>query len=321
MKKILLSLLLAISFQGMAQTIADFENFNLSPNEYLNDASPLEGFTTGNVFLPNDYNENFNSWTGWAISADTDVTTPGFMNQFSAIVGEGYNGSTGYGVSFASMGSTLELTGDDAGGVVLGMYVTNGTYAYLSMLEGDGFAKKFGGESGDDPDYFKLTIKKYRDGQLSPEAVEFYLADYRFTDNSQDYIVDEWTWVDLTSLGHADSLQFTLSSTDVGGYGMNTPGYFCVDNVTTDILLSDKNQLPAETFSIFPNPFVETLTVDWKEETPANLKIWSMGGQLIWELDLAFGQNAIDFGEIGSGSFVAEIVSEGRSAGQIVLKK
>jgi hypothetical protein len=32
------------------------------------------------------------------------------------------------------------------------------TYAALSMRDGDGFAKQFGGASGDDPDYFLLTI-------------------------------------------------------------------------------------------------------------------------------------------------------------------
>jgi hypothetical protein len=38
---------------------------------------------------------------------------------------------------------------------VTGAYFTNTTYAALSMLSGDSFAKKFGGASGDDPDWFK----------------------------------------------------------------------------------------------------------------------------------------------------------------------
>ena len=36
--------------------------------------------------------------------------------------------------------------------------VANDTYPALSMKDGDAFSKKFGGDSSDDPDWFKLTI-------------------------------------------------------------------------------------------------------------------------------------------------------------------
>ena len=54
---------------------------------------------------------------------------------------------------------------------------------------------------------------------------------FRFVDNAQDYIVDDWTWVDLTGLGPIVGLEFTMSSSDVGEFGMNTPSYFAMDNV------------------------------------------------------------------------------------------
>jgi hypothetical protein len=34
------------------------------------------------------------------------------------------------------------------------------------MRDGDGFGKKFGGTTGMDPDWFKLTIKGYSGGAL-----------------------------------------------------------------------------------------------------------------------------------------------------------
>jgi len=62
--------------------------------------------------------------------------------------------------------------------------------------------------------------------------VEFYLADFQFTDNAFDYILDGWTWVDLSSLGSAvKTLEFALSSSDTGMWGMNTPAYFALDNL------------------------------------------------------------------------------------------
>ena len=102
------------------------------------------------------------------------------------------------------------------------------------MRDGDMFAKQFGGPTGEDPDFFLLQIFKYKNGVLGPEHLEVYLADYRSNNPEDDYILDEWMEVDLSHLGPADSLLFSLSSSDVGSYGMNTPAYFCLDMITSD---------------------------------------------------------------------------------------
>jgi hypothetical protein len=100
------------------------------------------------------------------------------------------------------------------------------------MLNGDQFAKKFGGESGNDPDFFKLTIEGEDASNNSVGTVDFYLADYRFADNSKDYIVDSWERVDLSSLKGATelSLEFTSSDNDPQ-FGLNTPAYAAIDNL------------------------------------------------------------------------------------------
>jgi hypothetical protein len=101
------------------------------------------------------------------------------------------------------------------------------------MRNGDSFAKKFGGENGDDPDWFKLTITGQDVAGAVTGEVDFYLADFRFANNTQDYIVHDWTFVDLTSLGdHVKCLEFGLFSSDSGQYGMNTPSYFAMDHLT-----------------------------------------------------------------------------------------
>jgi hypothetical protein len=123
------------------------------------------------------------------------------------------------------------VTGEDYATTISGAYFTNTTYAYLSMLEGDSFAKQFGGVTGDDEDYFKLIIKGIDEMGEYTGTVDFYLADFRFEDNSLDYIVDEWTWVDLTSLGDVIGLEFSLESSDAGDWGMNTPAYFAMDDL------------------------------------------------------------------------------------------
>ena len=46
------------------------------------------------------------------------------------------------------------------------------------------------------------------------------------------FLIFSWTTVDLTPLGNARYLLFDLNSSDVGQFGMNTPAYFAMDNLT-----------------------------------------------------------------------------------------
>ena len=199
------------------------------------------GFASGPVFLNNDYNSTYGSWSGWSVSNSTDVTTPGYLNQYSAISAGGALESSTYFVASAYGYPALPTITVSEDFDFDSLLVTNTTYAALSMQEGDAFAKKFGGETGDDPDYFLLTIEGFDSSNASVGTVDFYLADYRFADNSQDYLLSDWSVVDVSSLESSSSLVFSLSSSDVGTYGMNTPAYFAVDN----LVLSDSRPSPA----------------------------------------------------------------------------
>ena len=73
-----------------------------------------------------------------------------------------------------------------------------------------------------------LTITGYN-GTEKTASVDFLLA------NGND-IVNTWQQVDLTKLGKVTKIQFSMSSTDESIYGgisyMNTPAYFCLDQLT-----------------------------------------------------------------------------------------
>ncbi len=228
------ALLVALTTRAAAATIT-LETPALGLATHDEDWTPAGGFASGGAFFNNSYESTFGSWAGFAHSRETDVTTPGFGNQFSALAGSGAEGSLQYAVGFVdSFTPFLPTIVLPSGEAVLSLAITNTTYAGLSMRDGDFFAKKFGGPSGNDPDFFLLTITG-RDGSLVPTGqVDFYLADFRFADNAQDYIVDEWTTVDVSSFGVGTAtVEFTLSSSDNGTFGMNTPAYFAVDHVQT----------------------------------------------------------------------------------------
>jgi hypothetical protein len=242
-------LALAMLSIGCASTapagVIDFEELSLEDESYYNGADMAGGFTTGGARFNNtftDFGGGFTGWSGWSYSNVTDNTTSGNDNQYSALPGSGAGESENFGVGFTSTesasASQIELP---AGARVLSTRITNTTYAALSMLHGDAFAKKFGGPTGADPDYFKLTITGIDAGDEAIGSVDFYLADYRAEESSGDYLVRDWQTVDLAALDGAAKLSFTLSSTDVGQFGMNTPAYFALDNLLFATRTGDAN--------------------------------------------------------------------------------
>jgi Domain of unknown function (DUF4465) len=221
------SVAIGICLANASAATVTFEGLLSGANTYNNNAGAGNAFVIGDASFSNQYNATFGSWSGFAISNTTDTTTPGYLNQYSAITGSGAGGSSTYAVSYDATSVTFATTLDLNG---LGSSITNTTYSALSILNGDSIAKKFGGVSGDDPDFFKLTIRGFSGGTATGTLVDFYLADFRFADNSQDYVINQWTSVDFSPLGMVDELRFEYTSSDVGRFGINTPTYFALDN-------------------------------------------------------------------------------------------
>lgn len=209
--------------------VSDFEDLSLDLESYWNGSDASGEFTTASARFFNDYNTEYYSWSGSSYSNTSDVSTPGFTNQYSAITGAGF-GETGgiYGIN--SLYGPVVIDFPEKAHAPKGFFVSNSTYAALSMEQGDWVAKKFGGDDGTDPDYFMLSAWGFANGE-STDTIDYYLADYRFDEAEDDYIIKTWQWVDLSSFGKVDSMMFGLESSDVGIYGMNTPAYFCMDDL------------------------------------------------------------------------------------------
>lgn len=290
MKKQLLKLMTVglLTYAGMpakAQTVSTMENLTLATASYWNGSTQTPGttFTSGNAIFPNYYDTSYGGfWSGgWAYSNMQDSTTAGYTNQYSARPAKGYSNSSNYAIG--KQNAKIKLAGSATGKVVSGFYVTNSTYAYYAMKDGDSFARKFGDTTGTGsglaqgsfPDWFKITVRKFLGGALANDSVDFYLADYRSSNSSEDYIVKDWQWVDLSSLENVDSLQFTLSSSDVGTYGMNTPAYFCMDNFTTADSPTSIQNINSGNYaaSVYPNPAVNIVTIDLSKLTEQSVQV------------------------------------------------
>lgn len=223
MKRFLALILWAVLFLAApsnlwAQT-ADFEDLSLGPESFWNGDDETGDFVSNGVTFSNHYNAEWYSWDGFAYSNITDIVSSGYEAQYNAITGSGADGSEIYAVAYVSAyAGTLPTITLETEQTVTGAYFTNNNYAYYSMKNGDDFAKKFTAD-----DWFKLTITGFDTQEVATGTVEFKLAD-------GTRVLNEWTWVDLSALGPVKQLTFSLSSTDNGDWGMNTPSYFCLDS-------------------------------------------------------------------------------------------
>jgi hypothetical protein len=251
---------------GAAQAeIATFDELILSPETYWNGSDGSGGFTSSSAFFSNNFTDwggGVTSWESFSYSNITDTTTQGLPGQYNAVIGEGQGGSPNYAICFVGWTEIPTLTLDTTG-TVYGSYVTNNNTTYYSLLNSSAPAKKFGGISGNDPDWLLLTITgKDVDGVITG-IVDFYLADYRFDDNSMDYIIDTWEYIDLTSLGQVKTLEFALSSSDIGDWGMNTPAYFALDTIIFQPESADTASYNDDGVNGYINPYN-----NWKHAAP-----------------------------------------------------
>jgi hypothetical protein len=302
---------------GYSQQILDFEDFTIEQDSFLNGSDLSGGFTLFSVFLPNQFTVAYDSWSGWAISNTTDVTTPGFTNQYSSIVGSGNDGSDNYATTFVLGSSPILNSPNDAGTYISSLRISNSTYAALSMRDGDAFAKKFGGETGDDPDFFKLDVDGYFEGD-STGTVEYYLADFRFEDNTQDFILDTWDDLDLSSLGITDSLSFRLSSSDNGQFGMNTPAYFCIDDIRLDFFLSNDDIEQAAAIDIYPNPSTGRFTLEHELHNPF-ISIYNAYGSLIMDR-IDGNKREIDLSTLPAGNYLITFTTKDQILSKSLVK-
>lgn len=198
------------------------------------------------------------SWGGFVASQSTVLSGWGYFwvsgspsaAEISAYANLPTGGGAGGSQTFAIASGGSSTINLPAGSSVQSVKATNTATAFYSLRDGDQFAKPFGkvfdenlGDNGmwvegTVPDWFKVTFTGYtgtsRTGTITGQ-VDFYLADYRFSSSSLDYIVQDWTNVDLSALGEVQSIGLGFSSSDNGSWGMNTPSYVALDDLVVSV--------------------------------------------------------------------------------------
>lgn len=246
-----LTLLCSLAVLPLSANIYTFANHALSAeSNFVVTASGASSFGDSYVTFQQSDNDNSSWWNGFTYSNRTNAalgsSSVGYTNGFTAITGAGA-GDTNYGIFYGvSYGGEDRLqfsSRSDLNSIDL----TNTTYAYYALLFGaDGWSgsaptSSYIGKNADNTyegdfgkvltdftagDYFRVTASGYRDGSV----IVTDTFDLAYWDGDSFEISSDWeTW----NLGftNIDEVGFAFTGTDLGDFGLNTPGYMAVDNI------------------------------------------------------------------------------------------
>jgi hypothetical protein len=195
--------------------------------------------------------------------------------------------------------NSLSITFNDGNLYTLnGMYVTNSPYPYYTNIAGDDFSNGLTNEG----DYFKVIAHGVK-ADNTVETAEFILAEFK---NGSLQQVTEWTWWDLSTLGTIKEVYFTMESTDVGQWGMNTPAYFCIDRimasnpVESGIEESVENNNTTEIYYSANNIYVTTANA-------TVVKVYSVNGIEVLSQMVGEGTTPVSTATLPSGIYVAKV--------------
>lgn len=311
MKRLFFSFACLLTLHVQAQ--ATFEGLTLPSSNYwkgISSVPTVSGFQSGPAYFVNKYDTAFGGyWSGWGYSALNDTSSTSYAtNELGCIAGKGYNGSNIYGVAYVGSDPGANIIRLTPNSIPTGFYICNTTIAYKSMKNGDAFAKKFGGPTGNDPDFFKLNLTGWKNGNPLNDTVEIYLADFRDSNNANDYILNDWTWVNVSLLGACDSLTYTMESSDTSFGFINTPTYFCMDNLT--LFGSAVQDFESVSLNIYPNPCENQLEFINPFSGDAEIAVRDIQGKTFFQHDLKGGEHQnLDVSGLHSGMYYLQLCS------------
>lgn len=163
----------------------------------------------------------YDYWSGFAFSSRTETSFAALTltpDQYNNVVGSAHTGKNFLVAQYTYNGESITMPACK----VKGFWYTNSAYTVNSILNGDNYS----GAKFDASDWLTCTITGTRaDG--STATVDIDLA------SNGDY-VKEWKYCDLSSLGVVTELSFSFSGSRNNAYGLLTPAYICVDDLTIE---------------------------------------------------------------------------------------
>lgn len=287
---------IASTLNTNAQTVS-FDTFTLSPNSYYQDNAGTDFSSSGATF---QYGWQSYWSSGSAYTNVNDTVNGTYTNLYGSITGTAFGGS-----NYATVQSGAVISFSNNTTAVNGFYITNTTYAWKVIKQGNQFSRRFGDTTrtgsgtsipqGEYPDWFKLSVLGYRNGVELTDTVHFYLADYRALGTANDYAVKNWQYVNCISLGQVDSIRFNMTSSDNSFGYMNTPAFFSIDNFVMQSTVGLEELTNISNANLFPNPTAKDLFLNIETTTQHQLNVYVFdvtGKELQYnKVETSVGQN------------------------------
>ena len=294
-------LIVIFSFAINAQTTFNFESLTVPASGYWNGSDESGEFGDNEITFYNNYNSDWGSWTMFSYAYDTitsDTQYAAYAESINGhIFGIGYIPSDWENGTYDNIPITFKFNSPVA---IHSVDITNNTKTADVIINGD---NAFGEPAFSDGDYFKIIIEGFYNDE-SQGVVSFFLADYTA---GNTYVSDTWNTVNLSSFGITDSLKFNLYSTHTGAYGMNTPAYFCIDNIIYSYPASIDNN-HSNSFSIYPNPVKDVLNIT--NIINSEISISNLSGKIIYTKTDCNESEKINLSNVKQGIYFVKVKNQ-----------
>jgi hypothetical protein len=305
--KLAIFLGLTTALSAGAQTTLTFDSFTLAADTFYEEHTGAD-WQSGVAKFRYDWTIASwgNYWSGgsaYTNKTDTiNMYNGSYYNTYSNITGLAYSGS-----NYVTLQDQAIITFSNTSTAVSGFYITNTTWAWKTIKKGDSFSRKFGDTTGtgsgtsipqgEYPDWFKVSVVGYQDGNAKTDTVHYYLADYRAAGTTNDYVIKNWQFVNCSALGEVDSIQFVMKSSDSGQWGMNTPAFFSIDNLITSSTVGINELGNIANISVYPNPTNGNVSINYTSSVTEEIisRIYDVAGKeiLISNHNSSVGNNRI----------------------------
>lgn len=197
--------------------VADFENITIAAQNSEFKLDTTGTFTSGDFTFKQTAMPSSEYYSCNVVTNHTDTEFKDWNDAWKSAIGGAHAGKNYVTWNMDFYGQDTITLKEAA--IIPGFYVTNCIYAYKSITEGDAYEEAF-----KEGDWFLLTIRGSLNGTAVNNEVKFYLA-------KDTEAVKDWTYVDLSELGKVDAITFSLTGTRTSYGYLNTPAYFCFDDL------------------------------------------------------------------------------------------
>ncbi|HAL92639.1 MAG TPA: hypothetical protein DCM68_06410 [Verrucomicrobia bacterium] len=201
-----------------AQTTASFDALLPDPGQHVHTASVSVAAAT----FVNAYTPEYDSWAGYAFSTVSNTADGTWANQYAAAQARSNAYAVGYHSYYDGVAPEILF---DIPAAPRSVRLDNTAYAAAAIRDGSAYNRAF-----TNGDYFVLTLTANNIEGKPIAATNHYLADFR---GGKTFIQTNWSTLDLSWMPpDVASLVGTLTTTDAGAWGPNTPMYFALADFT-----------------------------------------------------------------------------------------